>query len=56
MEEYSDEDDEVFVSRNNRNGETSDAARRPLMRKKKVFKVFFQCWTRHRPLLCFRLF
>ena len=35
MEEYSDEDDEVFV-RNNRNGEAGDAARRPLMKKKKV--------------------
>ena len=35
MEEFSDDDDDVFV-RNNRNGEVGDAARRPLMRKKKV--------------------
>jgi hypothetical protein len=35
MEEFSDDDDDVFV-RNNRNGEAVEAARRPLMRKKKV--------------------
>ena len=35
MEELSDDDDDVFV-RNNRNGEAGDAARRPLMKKKKV--------------------
>ena len=38
MDEYSDDDDEVFLQ-NSRNGrETSDSARRPLMKKKKKAK------------------
>ena len=39
MDEYSDEDDEVFL-RHSRNG--SDSARRPLMKKKRGVRDFWK--------------